>query len=66
MSSVESRVRSWCAPSMASVTEPCVGRTMPITHFSNVLLPLPLVPSNATVSPWRTPIETPCSARTAP
>ena len=27
------------------------GRTSPITHFINVLLPLPFVPRIATVSP---------------
>jgi hypothetical protein len=46
--------------------EPRVGRTMPITHFMRVLLPLPLVPSNATVSFSFIEIEIPCSARTAP
>ena len=42
------------------------GRTMPITHFSSVLLPLPLVPSSATVSPAPTDSDTSCSTRTAP
>src|ERR1044071_6642373 len=46
--------------------EPVPGRTMPITHFMSVLLPLPLVPSRATVSPLLICMETPCSARTAP
>ena len=40
------------APSISSTTEPRVGRTMPMTHFKSVLLPLPLVPSSVTVSPW--------------
>src|SRR5213593_4596075 len=39
---------------------------MPMTHFMSVLLPLPLVPSSATVSPCLIPIDTPWSARTAP
>jgi len=39
---------------------------MPITHFISVLLPLPLVPSSATVSVSRMSSDTPCSARTAP
>src|SRR6267143_3094523 len=66
ISSVDRRVRSWVFPSRSRLTEPRVGRTMPMTHFISVLLPLPLVPSSATVSPWRIPMETPCSARTAP
>src|SRR5467141_2254444 len=66
ISSVDRRVRSWVVPSSSRLTEPRVGRTMPMTHFMSVLLPLPLVPSSATVSPWRIPMETPCSARTAP
>ncbi len=64
--SVLRRVRSCSAPSSASTMLPCVGRTMPITHFISVLLPLPLVPSSATVSvSWMSSV-TPCSARTAP
>src|SRR5262252_8808321 len=39
---------------------------MPMMHLISVLLPLPLVPRRATVSPSRTSIETPCSTRTAP
>jgi len=35
-------------------------------HFISVLLPLPLVPSSATVSPVATSSETPRSAFTAP
>ena len=66
MSSVERRVRSWRAWSISSVTLPRVGRTMPMTHFISVLLPLPLVPSSATVCPCEMSIDTPCSARTAP
>ena len=42
------------------------GRTRPATHFISVLLPLPLVPSNATVSPASTWSVTPRSAFTAP
>ena len=66
MSSVESFVRSCCRFSIFKITEPRVGRTMPMTHFISVLLPLPLVPSSATVSPFFTESETPCRARTAP
>src|SRR6185295_18404014 len=66
ISSVESLVGSWRLPSSSSASEPRVGRTMPMMHFISVLLPLPLVPSNATVSPWSILMETPCSARTAP
>src|SRR6266478_7675904 len=66
ISSVDRRVRSWLFPSRSRLTEPRVGRTMPMMHFMSVLLPLPLVPSSATVSPWRIPMETPCSACTAP
>src|SRR5881392_2527646 len=66
ISSVDSRVRSWVSPSRSRLTEPRVGRTMPMTHFMSVLLPLPLVPSSATVSPCLIPIDTPWSARTAP
>src|SRR6185437_5029539 len=40
--------------------------TIPITHFSSVLLPLPLVPSSATVSAAPTVSVTPCSTLTAP
>ena len=35
-------------------------------HSMSVLLPLPLVPRSATVSPWPMASETPCKARTAP
>jgi hypothetical protein len=45
---------------------PAVGRTIPMMALSKVVLPLPLVPSRATVSPAATTSETPCSARTAP
>jgi hypothetical protein len=37
-----------------------------MTHFMSVLLPLPFVPSKATVSPLRNVMLTPCKARTAP
>jgi hypothetical protein len=33
---------------------PADAGSMPITHFINVLLPLPLVPSSTTVSPGAT------------
>ena len=42
------------------------ARTMPMMHFISVLLPLPLVPSSATVSPAFTVIETSSITRTAP
>ena len=45
---------------------PRVTGIKPIMHFISVLLPLPLVPSNATVSPCRTSNDTPVSTRTAP
>src|SRR5437773_7511396 len=60
------RVRSLVSPSRSRLTEPRVGRTMPMTHFMSVLLPLPWVPSGATVSPCLIPIDTRWSARTAP
>src|SRR6185503_6956508 len=43
-----------------------LGRTMPITHFISVLLPLPLVPSKTTASPALTLSETSSITRTAP
>ena len=66
ISSVDSLVRSCAVPSIVSDMLPRCGRTMPMTHFISVLLPLPLVPSSATVSPASTWSETPCSALTAP
>src|SRR4051812_34103920 len=45
---------------------PRVALSNPTMHFINVLLPLPLVPSSATVSPSRTSSDTPCNTRTAP
>ena len=51
---------------MVAVIEPAVGRTIPITHFIKVDLPLPLVPSRATVSLSATARETLCRMRTAP
>jgi hypothetical protein len=59
IASVESFVKSKDFSSIFKTTEPRVGRTMPITHFISVLLPLPLVPSSATVSPSLTESETP-------
>src|SRR5215510_11512252 len=66
ISSVEARVRSIRRPSVSSTISPAVGATMPMMHLMSVLLPLPLVPRRATVSPSRTSIETPWSTRTAP
>src|SRR5205823_7327721 len=43
---------------------PFAGRSMPITHFISVLLPLPLVPSSTTVSACETDNEMSSSTRT--
>ena len=59
-------IRSCVSPSISATMLPWLGRTMPITHFISVLLPLPLVPSSTTVSPLATLSDTPCSTRTAP
>ena len=48
------------------VNHDLIGRTMPMMHFISVLLPLPLVPSNATVSDGRTSSVTSSSTRTEP
>src|SRR5947207_2468454 len=66
IASGDSLVRSCAVPSMVSDMRPRSGRTRPVTHFISVLLPLPLVPSNATVSPASTSSVTPRSALTAP
>ena len=66
ISSVASPISSCRVPSMSATMLPADGRTMPITHFSSVLLPLPLVPSSVTVSPAATVSDTSCSMRTAP
>src|SRR5262245_47880861 len=66
ISSVDRAVRSIRAPSDSRMISPPSGRTMPMRHLMSVLLPLPLVPSKATVSPSRTSMETPCRTRTAP
>ena len=58
--------RSCFSPSISATMRPAAGRTMPMTHFISVLLPLPLVPSSATVSPALTVIETSSITRTAP
>ena len=42
------------------------ARTMPMTHFMRVLLPLPLVPSSTTVSAGAALIDTSSITRTAP
>ena len=59
-------IRSCIMPSISSATAPRVGRTKPATHFISVDLPLPLVPSSATVSPAPTFSDTSSSTRTAP
>src|SRR5205814_5777274 len=66
ISSVDVRVRSIRSPSDSRRISPGSGATMPMMHLMSVLLPLPLVPSSATVSPSRTSRDTPCSTRTAP
>ena len=53
MASVDMPTSSCRLPSIAAMIDPAVGRTMPMMHFISVDLPLPLVPSNATVSPSR-------------
>ena len=53
IASVVMPIKSWRVPSISATMVPADGRTMPITHFISVLLPLPLVPSSATVSPPR-------------
>src|SRR5471032_435483 len=66
ISSVERPTSSCVLPSMVAVMVPAVGRTIPMMHFIRVDLPLPLVPSSATVSPAPTLSDTPSSTRTAP
>src|ERR1700730_15839107 len=66
IASGDSLVKSCALPSIVSDTLPRCGRTRPATHFINLLLPLPLVPSNATVSPASTWSVPPPSALTAP
>ena len=64
--SVASPTRSCFSPSISATMRPARGRTMPITHFIRVDLPLPLVPSSTTVSPELTLSDTSSSTRTAP
>src|SRR5579875_922206 len=66
IASVERPSRSWRRPSISATIRPALARTMPITHFINVLLPLPLVPCRATVSPGATDSDTPSSPPTRP
>jgi len=66
IASVVRPTRSTRSPSISATIEPVVGGRIPITHFIRVLLPLPLVPSNTTVSPGATLSETSSSTRTAP
>ena len=58
--------RSCSTPSITALMRPEAGGTMPMMHFMSVLLPLPLVPSNATVSPSFTASEMWSSTCTAP
>src|ERR1700680_5097554 len=61
------RPTRWCfLPSISAKMLPARGRPMPMMHFISVLLPLPLVPSSATVSPDFTSSDTSSSARTGP
>ena len=55
-----------CARRSRATIVPALGRTMPMMHFISVLLPLPLVPSSATVSDGRTSSVTSSSTRTEP
>ena len=48
------------------VTDPDVGRTMPLSRRSRVVLPPPLGPTIATRSPAEIEVETPSSARVVP
>ena len=48
----------------SNVIVPPLGRTRPLTAFSNVDFPAPLVPSSATTSPRRISRSTPKSTRT--
>jgi hypothetical protein len=66
ISSVERPTRSIRLPSISSSIRPAVGATRPTMHLMSVDLPLPLVPSSATVCPAPTSSETPCSTRTDP
>src|SRR5438270_449193 len=66
MSSGAIPASSCSTPSITAVMRPALGRTMPMMHFINVLLPLPLAPSSVTVSPSLTESEMPSSTRTAP
>ena len=66
IASVDSANRSCRSPSISANTRPADGRTIPMMHFISVDLPLPLVPSSATVSPAATVTDTSSSTRTAP
>src|SRR4029079_14853034 len=66
IASVVMPTRFVLVPSISTSIVPADGRTMPMTHFMSVDLPLPLVPSSATVSPSRTSRVTPCKTLTAP
>ena len=66
ISSVASPTSSTNSPPIRATMLPADGRSRPITHFISELLPLPFVPSSATVSPAPTDSETSCKARTWP
>src|SRR4030095_7674183 len=66
ISSVLRPTRLCVRPSICATIVPALGRTMPMMHFMSVLLPLPLVPSSATVSASFTLSEMPCSTCTEP
>ena len=59
-------MRSNVSPSISAVMLPEDGRSIPMMHFIRVLLPLPLVPSNATVSAGATDSDTLSITRTRP
>ena len=66
MSSVRAPASSWVTPSISSLMLPAVGASRPMTQRIRVDLPLPLVPSSATVSPLCTFIDRSSMTRTWP
>src|SRR4051812_7080401 len=66
IASVLSPTRLCDRPSICATMVPALGRTMPMMQRISVLLPLPLVPSSATVSDARTSSDTSSRTRTAP
>src|ERR1700723_2570033 len=66
ISSVLRPTKSMVSPSISATMLPELGRSIPMMHFIKVLLPLPLVPSSATVSPAATDSDTLSITRTRP